>query len=118
MYVDSVAVAGQGAKVGEVAGEYSTAGFGYGDHEGIDSRALTRECPQGARSTGETLRHLFNDVAGLQEAVDICVVVLPASDRFGEHDGGNERRPQPIALEHCNQRNCILASPGEMADAA
>ena len=79
-------MAGQGAKGGEVAGEYSTAGFGYGDHEGVDGRALTCECPQGAGSTGETLRHLFNDVAGLQEAVDVCIVVLSASDRFGEHD--------------------------------
>ena len=91
--MDSVAVAGQGAKVGEVAGEYSIAGFGYGNHEGVDSRALTSECPQGAGSTGETLRHLFNDVAGLQEAVDVCVVALPAGDRFGEYDRGNERRP-------------------------
>lgn len=86
-------MAGERAKVLDVACEDGAGGFSDGDDDGVDGRALPGEGTEGTGSAGDPLRDSFEDVTDLEEAVDVCVDPLAPGERLGEHNRGDDRRP-------------------------
>ncbi len=99
----------------EVTSENGTTGFGHRDHDGVDGRPLAGEGPQGSRPTGDVLGQLLDHVAGLQQAVDDGVSTLSPGEGLYEYDGWHDGWPEPVPLEHCDQRGGFRAALCEAA---
>ncbi len=108
-------VAGEGSKVGEVAAQHIAAGFGHGDHEGVDRGPLpsvaSKRCCPSRDSFGDT----FDHIACLEEAVHAGIRALTAREGLNEDHRWHDRRPEAVTLERPNHGQGIRVSARQPA---
>lgn len=111
-----VSMGGERPKILQVATEDCTARFRRCNYDSIDGRSLLRERLQGPGTTRQALRKFLDDVAGLEKAVDLCIGSGSAGRGLDEDNSRYDRRPQPVALENCDQGGCVGGSASEAGE--
>jgi hypothetical protein len=80
-------------KVAWIRSEDSPSWFGGGNDQRVDSGASTSVPSQECCAPGQSLAHLFHNVAGFEECVLGGVTSSVPLQTLHEHDGWNRRRP-------------------------
>jgi hypothetical protein len=79
-------VASQRPQIIQVAGEDGTAGLGSGHEDRIDRRSSAGLVAQRTRPSRQGRWKLFNEVAGLEQLVQVRIIALASRSRLHELD--------------------------------
>jgi len=105
-------VAGQCPDVVVVFGENYVSALGHRDEEPVNSRASTSLLPQCSGACGDWLWHRLKHSAGLEQTIDTRVFGAPR-EALCQHHRVNDGRPEPGALEFCDEGCRVLVFVGE-----